>query len=312
MSEFGLIAEVAQLFSGIDHHGWESIGDDCTVLPLGDEALVMTTDMLIEDVHFLRDAISAEELGRKSLSVNLSDVAAMGLRPVATLLSIALPSTAGEQWARRFIDGYHSLSAELGVALVGGDTTSSKSAIAINVVAIGRGPLANVKRRSAARVGDLVYVAGELGASGRGLKDILAGNSHTANAAIHRNPEAQVAQGEWLGSRGDVHAMMDLSDGLASDLCHILRASKCGARIDVDRIPAVDGDLESALCAGEDYKLLFTASEQSAKALERDFMEQFHSPLYCVGRIVESEEYSIEWYSYGEPISASWQGFTHF
>ena len=95
------------MFADVDHRGWETIGDDCTLLPIGgDEALVVTTDMLVEDVHFVREATSAEELGRKALAVNLSDVAAMGLPAVATLLSVALPANAGEEWAREFIKGY--------------------------------------------------------------------------------------------------------------------------------------------------------------------------------------------------------------
>ncbi len=312
MSEFGLIAQIAKRFASIDHHGWEAIGDDCTVLPIGDEALVITTDMLIEGVHFLRDKISPEELGRKSLAVNLSDVAAMGVRPIATLLSVALPKDATDEWAERFTAGYHALSEEYSVALVGGDTTSSECGIAINVVAIGRGPLVNVKRRSAACVGDIVYVGGELGASARGLKDIFAGNDATPNAAVHRNPQAQVAEGEWLGSRAEVHAMMDLSDGLASDLCHILRASKCGAELYAELIPAVDGDIESAVAGGEDYKLLFTVAETSAAQLESDFLAHFGRPIYRVGRIVESDSHTIRWFSEGKEFSPDWKGFTHF
>ena len=116
MSEFGLIEHIARLFADVDHRGWEAIGDDCTVLPIGGgEALVITTDMLVEGVHFLREATTAEELGRKALAVNLSDGAAMGLPAVATLLSVALPSNAGEEWAKEFIAGYHSLSQSIKV-----------------------------------------------------------------------------------------------------------------------------------------------------------------------------------------------------
>ena len=117
-SEFSFIGDIATMFGTIPHHGFEPIGDDCTVLDMGDDALVMTTDMLIEDVHFLRSASSAEEVGRKSLMVNLSDVAAMGAKPVATLLSIALPETAQGEWSEAFMRGYYEASSEAGVALV--------------------------------------------------------------------------------------------------------------------------------------------------------------------------------------------------
>ena len=149
MTEFGLIEYVAKLFGDVERQGWEAIGDDCTVLPIGgDEVLVITTDMLQENVHFLRSATSARELGRKSLAVNLSDVAAMGVKPVATLLSMALPAELTEEWAKEFLDGFHSLAKEHDVALVGGDTTSSKSGVSINVVAIGRSSYAGQYRPS--------------------------------------------------------------------------------------------------------------------------------------------------------------------
>ena len=313
MSEFGLIEHIARLFADADHKGWEAIGDDCTVLPIGDgEALAITTDMLVEGVHFLRDATSAKELGRKALAVNLSDVAAMGLPAVATLLSVALPKDAGEEWAREFIEGFHSLASEQGVVLVGGDTTSAVDKIAINVVAIGRGPLSNVKRRSAARVGDVIYVGGSLGASAIGLKDILSQKYDTPYAEQHRLPVAQCAEGAWLGAREEVHAMVDLSDGLASDILHILHASKCGAEIMVEQIPAEQGDVESAVCGGEDYKLLFTVEGRDADEFECAFEQKFGYKPYRVGRIVESDDSEIIWLSEGERICPQWRGFTHF
>lgn len=313
MTEFGLIEYVAKLFGDVDRQGWEAIGDDCTVLPIGGgEVIVMTTDMLQEDVHFLRSATSARELGRKSLAVNLSDVAAMGVKPVAALLSVALPKNLTDEWAKEFLDGFHSLAAQYGVALVGGDTTSSKAGVSINVVAIGRGRAECVKRRSAAKVGDKIYVAGELGASALGLKDILAGNISTDFAAVHRNPEPQIAEGEWLGRREEVHAMMDLSDGLASDLCHILKLSGCGAEVEIESVPAVNGDMESAVCGGEDYKLLFTVDGSAAEQFERCFEQKFGYAPYRVGRVVASSVPQIVWLKSGQRITPSWRGFTHF
>lgn len=312
MTEFGLIEFAARLFADADRHGWEAIGDDCTVMPIGGgEVVALTTDMLVEGVHFLRDATAPQELGRKALAVNLSDVAAMGLQPVATLLSVALPRGAEDEWARGFIEGYSELSHREGVALVGGDTTSSEHGIAINVVAIGRGAASHVKRRSAARAGDAIFVAGELGASALGLADILAGRTDTPYAAVHRNPEAQTAEGVWFGGRGEVHAMMDLSDGLASDLLHMLRASSCGAEIDVGTIPAVGGDVRAAVCGGEDYKLLLTAAPEAAVALSRDFRARFGRELYRVGRIIAGNP-RIRWIERGAEIHPDWHGFMHF
>ncbi|MBR4995517.1 MAG: thiamine-phosphate kinase [Alistipes sp.] len=312
MSEFGLIEHIARRFATIDRRGWEAIGDDCTVLPIvGDEVMVMTTDMLVEGVHFLRDKMSATDIGYKSLAVNLSDVAAMGVRPEAALLSLALPADAEEEWAKEFIEGFHSLAEAEGVALVGGDTTSSADGVVINVVAIGRGRAACVKRRSAAKVGDKIYVAGTLGGSAIGLKDLIAGRE-TACALEHRRPVAQIEEGVWLGECGEVHAMMDLSDGLASDLCHILKASHCAAEVYVEQIPARECDVESAVCGGEDYKLLFTVSSDSAAEFEQDFEARFGFRPYAVGRIVEGEDESIRWIENGTEINPQWRGFSHF
>ena len=138
MTEFGFIEAIRRSFADLPSNSFEGIGDDCAVLPIGGgESLLFTADLLTEGVHFLRRATSARELGGKALAVNLSDVAAMGARPVATLLSIALPADAAGAWAEEFMEGYRALSARHGVALVGGDTTRSEGGITVNVTAIG-------------------------------------------------------------------------------------------------------------------------------------------------------------------------------
>ena len=270
MTEFGFIDRIKDLFATLPDNGFEGIGDDCAVLPVGGgESLVFTTDMLAEGVHFLRTATSARELGRKSLAVNLSDVASMGARPIATLLSLSLPDDATGAWAEEFMQGYRELSQEFGVTLAGGDTTRSAAGITINVTAIGRAADTHIKRRSGARPGDVIFTAGALGASGTGLRDILAGRYDTPAAAVHRNPRPQVAEGVWLGQRHEVHAMMDISDGLSSELLHICKQSHTGCRIYEERIPidyqtAVMAEefnmslITAALNGGEDYELLFT------------------------------------------------------
>lgn len=312
MTEFGFIEQIRRLFAPLPTNGFEGIGDDCAVLPIGGgEALVFTADLLTEGVHFLRHATSPRELGRKSLAVNLSDVASMGVRPVGTLLSIALPADAADDWALEFIAGYRDLSARYGTPLIGGDTTRSESGITINVTAIGRGPAAHLKRRRDARPGDRIFVAGELGASGTGLQDLLAGRLDTELAAVHRNPEPQVDEGAWFGSRREVHAMMDLSDGLASDLRHILELSHVGAEIDLERIPVAEGsDLRTAACGGEDYKLLLTAAGDQAEALAAEFERRFGRPLYAIGRITPGSD--LTWLRNGHPEALDWRGFEHY
>lgn len=284
--EFDFINDIRGMFAKIPKHGFEGIGDDCAVLPIGDEALVFTSDMLNEGIHFLTDKSSAYQIGYKSLMVNISDVAAMGASPVATLLSLALPKERFGEWADEFMRGYYKASKKYGVKLVGGDTTKSESGICISVTAIGRASLANIKRRSAAKVGDVVVVTGKLGASAAGLRDLLAGNVKTRNAKIHLMPEAQVLEGRWLGAQSAVHAMCDISDGVGSDLQHILDESKKCAII-TDLPIAKGADWSDAFSGGEDYRLLLTVDGRKVDELSQCFETEFGKPLYKIGRVVK-------------------------
>ena len=287
--EFDFIANIRRMFAELPKSDFEGIGDDCSVLPMGDEALVFTADMLNEGIHFLTERSTAYQIGYKSLMVNISDVAAMGAKPVATLLSLALPEERFGEWSDEFMRGYYEASARYNVALVGGDTTKSNYGVGINVTAIGRVAKANIKRRSAAKIGDVIAVTGRLGASAAGLRDVLNGVCNTENAKIHLMPEAQVREGEWFGAQCAVHAMMDVSDGIASDMRHILDESKVSAVIAENDIPVAEGaTLEDALCGGEDYQLLLTIDERKAISLAKEFHDRFGKPLYIIGRVVES------------------------
>lgn len=307
--EFSFIGDIATMFGTLPHHGFEPIGDDCTVLSMGEEALVMTTDMLVEDVHFLRGASTAEEVAEKSLMVNISDVAAMGATPVATLLSIALPKSAQGEWAEGFMRGYYDASKREGVALVGGDTTAAKDKIAINVVAIGRAPLSCIKRRSDAKVGDAICVTGKLGISSKGLVDIMLGDMNTEAAKAHRRGQARTAEGLWLGTRSEVHAMMDISDGIASDIKHIMEQSGVGARIFMEQIPT-DYDIRYATTGGEDYELLLTLDNDSYEEIAEALYNATGTTLTKIGEITLGSD--VEWLDKGEPTNLELRGFTHF
>ena len=308
-SEFGFIGDIATLFGSLPHSGFEPIGDDCTVLPMGDEALVMTTDMLVEDIHFLRGASTAEEVGEKSLMVNISDVAAMGATPIATLLSIALPESAQGEWAEGFMRGYYEASKRENVALVGGDTTASRDRISINVVAIGHAPMTNIKRRSAAKVGDVIAVTGKLGISSKGLVDIMFGDLHTSAAKAHRRGHSRTTEGAWLGGRNEVHAMMDISDGIASDIKHIMELSNVGATIELSHIPT-DYDIRYATTGGEDYELLLTVEAAEFEAVARALMEATGTTLTAIGTITAKKE--LTWLDNGMPTDMEIRGFEHF
>lgn len=312
MGEFELIAQIQQLAQGLPTNGFEGIGDDCAVLEIGGgEALVFTADALCEGVHFLREAISARALGDKALAVNLSDVASMGVRPVAVLLSLSLPEGLSAGWVEELMEGFTELAHRHDVALIGGDTTRSQSGVVLNITAIGRGKTSHLKRRSAAREGDIVLVSDRLGASAAGLRDVLQGNLHTRLADLHHHPTAEISAGQWLGARAEVHAMMDLSDGLASDIRHILHASNVGVQLELTAVPVAEGaTLHDALTGGEDYKLLLTADQAMSQQLMRDFEATFHRSLYPIGHITAAEE--LVWLEKGVPATQDLVGFRHF
>lgn len=291
--------------------GTEGIGDDCAVIPLpGGEALLVTTDLLAEEVHFRLDTISPFELGRKALAVNLSDIAATGGMPWASFLSLSFPESTDTAWIEEFLEGYKTLSKTFGVPLLGGDTTASSGPVVINVTVIGRMPYDDLKRRSGARPGDRIFVTGYLGDSAQGLLDIREGRGESGFAAIHRNPRPYVNEGIWLGRQKAVHAMMDISDGLASDLTHIARASGVTARVDLERIPT-HTRIELAVTGGEDYQLLLTVAPESAAVLIEKYRREFGETLHEIGT-VESGEATIRWIENGIQIFPTWKGFTHF
>ena len=312
IGEFGLIGRIRERFPAPE--GVAGIGDDCAVLPQrsGRDTLV-STDMLVEGTHFLRADIPPYRLGWKSAAVNISDIAAMGGKPVATFLSVALPADLDASWMDGFLRGYGELSDRFGVALLGGDTTASPDRICINVAVLGECPSGSARLRSHAQPGDCVCVTGPLGDSAAGLKAILGGVERDADvqALIDRHylPLPRVAEGLQLAATPGVHAMMDISDGIGSDLGHILEASGCGARIDVAALPlspalqrvcARQGWDAAALAigGGEDYELLFTCTPEAEKALP--------VPHTVIGTITAGT--AIEWLGAGR----SFHGFDHF
>ena len=311
LGEFGLIDWIRHEFASVPHGDCRGIGDDCAVIPCGSsESLLVTTDMLVEDVHFLRSAISPYQLGRKSLAVNLSDVAAMGAYPVASFLSVALPADVSADWAEDFLRGYRSLSSEFRTPLLGGDTTSSHQGIAINVTAIGSSANRRIKYRSDAVDKDKIFVTGVLGDSAQGLIDIKNGLTDTPFIHAHLDPTPCVDEGIWLANQPEVHAMMDLSDGLASDLDHILKASGVGAEVSLELIPN-NSSVELAVTGGEDYQLLLTVAATDSDRIAAEYAHAFGRPLYEVGSIVTDTD-SIRWLDHGRCVNPDWQGYRHF
>ena len=315
LGEFGLIDRIRKMTS-VPDPSWVGIGDDCAVIPLSPETggapasdLLVSTDMLVEGTHFLMEDISPRQLGWKSAAVNISDIAAMGGKPIATFLSLALPKTLPEQWMQEFMEGYNEISEKYGAALLGGDTTCSPDRICINVTVLGTCPRGKARLRSAARPGDLVCVTGTLGDSAAGLRLILGGQKGAAPRLMdrHYTPTPRVEEGLALSCLPGVHAMMDISDGVGSDLRHILDESGVGARIDTGKLP-ISKELQAlcsekgwdpkelALSGGEDYELLFTMDPQETPDI----------PYTVIGEITANP--TVTW----EGGSRDYMGYKHF
>ncbi|MBQ0016545.1 MAG: thiamine-phosphate kinase [Bacteroidales bacterium] len=310
LSEFDLIDKIKTMFP--TPQNMIGIGDDCAIIPQasGFDTLV-STDLLIEGVHFLRQDIQPTLLGWKAAAVNLSDIAAMGGKPIGTFLSVALPSDCSQEWIDQFLEGYHDISSCYNVSLLGGDTTRSLNTICINVGVVGTVPHGKALQRNTAQVGDLICVTGPLGDAAAGLKIILSQlprlDHESALVLRHYHPMPRIEEGITLAATPGVHAMMDISDGIASDLRHIVKASQVGADVDVERLPFSNELLsvcqkynwdrvQLALEGGEDYELLFTMDPQCHPAV------QYHT----IGQITDSN--TIQWIG----GNRTYEGFSHF
>lgn len=312
LGEFQLIQQISQQFSPAP--GTTGIGDDCAVIPqqTGLDSL-FSTDMLIEGTHFLLEHADPYRLGWKSAAVNLSDIAAMGGKAVASFLSFALPGDLPEGWVSQFISGYKDISELFQCPLMGGDTTRSLDRLCISVTVLGESKSGQAKLRSSAEEGDLICTSGFIGDSAAGLDCIL---SHTADTPLtealirrHYLPMPRIKEGLALAQIEGVHAMMDISDGIGSDLRHILKASQKGAVIDCRKLPISEetrqycslsgkDPLEFALSGGEDYELLFTISPDAEKDLTINH--------FVIGEIVRGE--GVSW----QGTDKDYLGFRHF
>jgi thiamine-monophosphate kinase len=244
------------------------IGDDCAVLrvPPGHELLV-TTDFTLENVHFRREWHRPEVVGWRCLARGLSDIAAMGGEPLAVFLSLAVAGDIPQKWVDGFLKGLLELANQYQVPLAGGDTAQSAGGIQADIVVVGSVPRGKAVLRSGAKAGEHIYVTGELGGSAAALARLMTSKAAgESDYKRHFHPEPRVAVGQWLRRHGVVSAMIDLSDGLSTDLEHICAESHVGAEIEAEAIPRAQFGrpptavaLDLALHGGEDYELLFTS-----------------------------------------------------
>ncbi len=261
------------------------IGDDAAIVSQnGKIDQVFTCDAFMEGIHFIPDSYPPESVGYKSLVRATSDLAAMGATPRFFLLTLALPAERTGVWLTGFLQGMRRASRYLGIHLIGGDTTRFPR-IAISITCIGEVPSGQGVTRSGARPGDIIYVSGTLGKAQLGLELMRRGLGNKVHyrqfLRTHLYPRIQVELGGWLARHGLATAMMDISDGLSTDLSRLCTASNVGARLTESRIPRVEvpprlstqrpklSPLQMALHGGEDYELLFTVSPKSRARLRR-------------------------------------------
>ncbi len=292
-TEEELLEAIRRVLSGAGPEVRVPVGDDAAVLAPTTGELVITTDVLVEGVHFERRLIGARDLGHKAIVVSVSDIAAMGASPRAAVCALTLTQDVDPAWVMELFGGMRDACDEFALWLVGGDLSrGGEVAIAVTVtgeVAPGRAVL-----RSGARPGDRIVVTGELGGSAAGLRlsRLRSMPDDVQRAAIHRHvrPTARVGEGVVLARRGAT-AMMDVSDGLALDLFRLARSSGVGVRLHVDRVPvAAAATLDEALGGGEDYELIAALPDDAAvEAVRTELRESFGVELTQVGIAVEGE-----------------------
>jgi thiamine-monophosphate kinase len=308
------------------------IGDDAAVIRAADDRdLIACCDLMVEGVHFRKEWAPPRLLGRKALAVNLSDVAAMGGIPKFAMISIAVPPGFGSDSIDELFKGLFELANASGVSIIGGDTSSSRDSLFIDVSVIGECESGRAVTRRGAKIGDRIYVSGSLGASALGLSLLEDGfrldDSKDASDAIrlravlkHLSPEPQLKLGRALGEAGLATAMIDISDGLSTDLWHILEESRRGAVIHASAIPIAQcvrslaseakgiDPLRLALHGGEEYELLFTARPEDHQRIA-ELSTVSGVEITAVGEIVERKGLQLEREGALEPVQPA--GYEH-
>ena len=306
LGEFGLISRFQSRLKYRSPQVIQSIGDDCAILSLDNgNYQVLTTDALVENVHFNLDTHTPEQLGWKTMAVNISDIAAMGGQPKFAVISLGIPSSVPVDFLDRFYRGLNQASQKYKVALVGGDTVASPKHLFINLALLGETLKKKVFTRKGARPGDGIFVTGTLGESALGLKILMSRKKKWNGSEIHKKrcvqrhlkPEPRVTTAVRLAkSQCKVTSMIDISDGLTQDLGHILKAGKVGAELWESTIPisrsltkySVINNLSAlqlALSGGEDYELLFTLAPEDVNNLDIESITKADPPVTQIGVI---------------------------
>jgi len=325
VGEAGVVAAIARIVATTDPTVIVGIGDDAAVLhPAADRQIVVTTDMQLEDVHFRLDYATAFDVGWKAMAVNLSDIGAMGGIPRYAVISLALRPELELRWIEELYQGLHEVGAAFGVSIVGGNLARTSGPIVVDVTAIGEVEQDQCVRRTGAKVGDRVLVTGALGASAAGRhaleRRVAAVYPTLVNA--HLRPHPKVHEGRLVAQSGWATSMIDLSDGLATDLWRLCEANSLGVRVNGPMVPinpptkaaaaafGLDA-FELAIYGGEDYELLFSATPPHAHALAERLQDQVGTQATLIGEFVESSQGCFFEYP-GKRITLEPRGWDHF
>lgn len=328
LGEFGFIRRIREDCLNAPARVIKGIGDDAAVFRTGPESLMlMTTDMLVEGVHFVRGAGTGFQLGGKALAVNLSDIAAMGGTPSEAVVSLAVPEDEDLGYLDELYRGMKEMARRFVVNILGGDTTRSKSDLTISITLAGTVSPGEILTRDGAKPGDVIVTSGPLGDSRAGL--YLIQNNIREDAPefkvlldAHLQPAPQVLEGRFLAAAGEVHSAIDVSDGLGSDVAHIALESGVGIRISAEKIP-VSKELDLfcrrygfdpsgfALVGGEDYVLLATVAPEKTGDLIRSFTERFGRPLFPIGEVTGGDRMVVV-LADGKEVPLETEGWDHF
>lgn len=326
--EFELIAKLTE---GVPRETEDilcGIGDDCAVIRgRGNECILVTTDSLIEGIHFLRKWTDPATLGHKVAAAGLSDIAAMGGMPHCYFVALGMPKELGVGGASALYSGMRSLADKFGAVLAGGDTSASRGDLFISIAVIGGVERERCLFRRGARPGDAVYVTGTLGAAALGLKCLDVGQSDERAAPFvrrHLKPVPRIDEGRRIAASGYATAMIDISDGLVADLTHIAQASGLGFEIESAAVPTDEGfgrlaknlgfdPARLAMSGGEDYELLFTVSRGHIKDFEKwSAGGNFGCRLTRIGRMTKDAGACVALDDRGKPMEMECGGYDHF
>jgi thiamine-monophosphate kinase len=329
LGEFALIARLQRFLQGLmTPHVVRGIGDDCAVVRASPGMeLLLTTDTQEEGVHFRREWSTPQDIGWRCLAVNVSDIAAMGGAPLGALVALCLPATLDLAFVDAFYEGMQALAHQYRCPVIGGNITQAAAHLSVTIAVLGEAPSGQSVYRSGAQVGDEIWVTGELGGAKAGLEalrhPLQVATVHSEYVlARYRRPTPRLQEAQYLREYGKIRSLVDLSDGLSSDLTHICEASGVGAQLHAAAIPihaetrrvahVLQADpLAYALHGGEDFELCLTAPPGHLTTLQHAFMTRFHCSLVRVGKIQAGSGITLCGAD-GTQLPLQAQGYDHF